>query len=157
MWKSSYQAVLKTLSHRLTCDNRCPFFILLGFFELFLILFFQRGKKKTALFFPHQLGKKYLKLLLQQSHLSGLVRWYQQSVDQHWLRSTLRMHHNCSRQHSSLKVLNIYQLENQPKAFISNQKFNKLLIYYGVNTSTAAEQSMFNIQNLSATLLCSLH
>lgn len=110
-------------------------------FELFLILFFQREKKKRELFFsPHQLGKKYLKLLLQQSHLSGLVRWYQQSVDQHWLRSTLRMHQNCSRQHSSLEVQNIYQLENQPKAFISNQKFNKLLKYYGVNTSTAAEQ-----------------
>lgn len=46
----------------------------------------------TALFFfAHQLGKKYPKLLVQQSHLSGLVRWYQQSVDQHWLRSTLRM------------------------------------------------------------------
>lgn len=67
------------------------------------------------------------------------------------------MHRNCSRQHLSLKVQNIYQLENQPKAFISNQKFNKLLINYGVNTSTAAEQSMFNIQNLSATLSCSLH
>lgn len=67
------------------------------------------------------------------------------------------MHHNSSRQHSSLEAQNIYQLENQPKAFISNQKFNKLLIYYGVNTSTAAEQSMFNIQNLSATLSCSLH
>lgn len=136
-------------------------------FELFLILFFQRERKKTALF---QRGKKYLNFLLQKSRLpvtatsqAGLVRRYQ-----HLCITKLRistdlgaylgcMHPNFSRQHLSLKVQNIYQLESQPKAFIYNQKFNKLLIYYRVNTSSTAEQSMFNIQDLSAMLSCPLH
>lgn len=124
-------------------------------------------------FFFLQLGKEYLKFLLQKSHLAMMatlqadIVWW--TNDNNGLCTTkvpistdLRAHLGCMHptftgQHFSLKVQNIYQLKSQLKAFIYNQKFNKLLICYRVNTSSAAEQSMFNIQDLSAMLPCPLH